>query len=103
MGAEVITFIAISGNSATSSIDSVTNALSIAIIGVEASGLIGTMIGFGWGAVPDTPETWTAQSDTSEDWTPVTDTSESWSPVSDTSEDWSEISDNSETWTQVPA
>jgi hypothetical protein len=83
MSPETISFIEISGVSGTGDVGSVTNALSIAIIGVEASGSVGTMIGFGWASQPDTAESWT--------------------PVSDTSEDWTEISDNSETWTQVPA
>jgi hypothetical protein len=80
---ETISFVAITGVGGTGSVGSVTNAVSIAIIGVEASSSVGTIIGYGWSVVADTAE--------------------SWSPVSDTSEDWTEISDNSETWTQVPA
>jgi hypothetical protein len=83
MSPETISFVAITGVDGTGAVDSVTNGISIEIIGVEASGSVGTMIGFGWGAIPDTAETWTAEADTPET--------------------WSEISDNSETWTQVPA
>jgi hypothetical protein len=83
MSPETISFVDITGVGGTGSVGSVTNAVSIAIIGVEASGSVGTIIGYGWSVVADTAE--------------------SWSPVSDTSEDWTEISDNSETWTQVPA
>jgi hypothetical protein len=80
---ETILFVAITGIDGTGLVGSVTNGISIEIIGVEASGSVGTMIGFGWGAIPDTAETWTAETDTPETWTA--------------------IADNSETWTQVPA
>jgi len=74
---------AVTGNHSTLSIGSVTNGISVEIIGNEITCSVGTMIGFGWSTIPDTAETWTAEADTAETWT--------------------EISDNSETWTQVPA
>ncbi len=55
---------AVTGNASTLSIGSVTNASSIGIIGNQIVCPVGTMIGFGWGTIPDTPETWTAESDT---------------------------------------
>jgi len=101
MPSEVITFQDITGISATGSVDSVTQSVSVALTGVDLSGIVGTIIGYGWGAVPDTPESWTAQSDNSETWTPVSDSSESWTPVSDTSENWSEIAENEITWQEA--
>jgi hypothetical protein len=103
MLAEVISFVPITGVESTLAIGDATVVISIAIIGNQITGSVGTLVGFGWGSIPDTPETWTAQSDTSESWTPVADTSETWTAQSDISESWSEIADNSETWTQVTA
>lgn len=82
MAAEVISFQDITGVSGTGSVGTVSNVISIEIMGNGATGAVGTILGFGWGAVPDTSETWT--------------------PVSDTSETWADISDNATTW-QVAA
>jgi hypothetical protein len=87
--------------SAISNVGSVTNSVSVAIIGVSASCSVGTILGYGWGVTPDTPETWSAQSDTPETWSAISDTSESWTPGSDTSETWTAISDNAETWQAI--
>ena len=82
MSAEVISFQAITGVSGTGSVGTVSNVISIEIMGNGATSAVGTIIGFGWGAIPNTSETWT--------------------PVSDTSETWTDISDNATTW-QVAA
>jgi hypothetical protein len=102
MSAEVISFQAITGVSGTGEVGSASNVIEVAIIGNEAVGSAGVMVGFGWGAVPDTSETWTPQSDTPETWDPVANTAKTWTPESDTAETWSEISDNSTSW-QVAA
>jgi hypothetical protein len=101
MGAEVISFQAITGVEGTGAVDSVGLTIEIAITGVQSICAVGTMIGFGWGAIPDTSETWTPEADTSESWAPVSDSSESWSPVADTSESWSDLADNSITWQEA--
>ena len=75
---EVFTFQAITGVGATGSVGSATKSISVAIIGVQTACSVGTLIGFGWGAVPDTSETWTPISDTSETWTVVADNSTTW-------------------------
>jgi hypothetical protein len=81
MPSEVITFQAITGISATGSVGSATNSVSIAIIGVQTACFAGTMVRFGWGQ--------------------ISDTSESWSPISDTSETWTVVADNSTTWQEA--
>ena len=86
---------------ATLNAGSVTNVISVAIIGVSATGSVGDVLGFGWGVTPDTPETWSGQSDTPETWSAISDTSESWTPGTDTSETWTAISDNAETWQAI--
>jgi hypothetical protein len=91
MPSEVISFQDITGVEGAGSVGSATNAVSIAIIGVQTNLLVGTMIGFGWGAVPDT----------SESWSQISDTSESWSQISDTSETWTVVADNSTTWQEA--
>jgi hypothetical protein len=101
MGAEVISFQAITGVEGTGAVGTASNVISIGIIGVQSICAVGIIIGYGWGAIPDTSETWTPEADTSESWTPVSDTSESWSPVSDTSESWSDLADNSVTWQEA--
>jgi hypothetical protein len=53
----------------------------VAISGVELTGSVGTLIGFGWGVIPES--------------------SESWTPVSDTSESWTDLADNSITWQEA--
>jgi len=78
MGAEVITFQAITGVNGTGAVDSVSNVISIGIIGVESIGAVGTMIGYGWGSIPNTSESWTSISDTSESWTDLSDNSITW-------------------------
>ena len=101
MGAEVISFQDITGVAGTGDVGTVTNAVSIEITGVESICAVGVMIGFGWGAIPDTSESWTPDSDTSASWTPVADSSESWTPVSDSSESWTDLEDNSITWQEA--
>jgi hypothetical protein len=81
MLAEVISFQAITGVEGTGVLGTATSAVSVAIIGVQTNSSVGTMIGFGWGAVPDT--------------------SDSWSPISDTSETWTVVADNSTTWQEA--
>jgi hypothetical protein len=81
MGAEVISFQDITGVDGTGAVDSVLAVIEVAIIGVESIGAVGSMIGYGWGAVPNT--------------------SESWTPISDTSESWTDLSDNSVTWQEA--
>jgi len=78
MLAEVISFQAITGVGGTGSAGTATSTVSIAIIGVQTACSVGTLIGFGWGAVPDTSETWSTISDTSETWTVVADNSTTW-------------------------
>jgi len=78
MGAEVISFQAITGVNGTGSVGSVSNVISIGIIGVESIGAVGTMIGYGWGSIPNTSESWTSISDTSESWTDLSDNSITW-------------------------
>jgi hypothetical protein len=97
----VISFQAITGVSGTGEVGSASNVITVAIIGNEAVGSVGVMVGFGWGSIPDTSETWTAQSDTPETWSPVSDTAETWTPESDTSETWTQIADNSTSWQQA--
>ena len=82
LSAEVISFQDITGVDGTGSVGTAASVISIEIIGNSATGAVGIVIGFGWGAIPDTSETWT--------------------PVSDTSETWTDISDNATTW-QVAA
>lgn len=79
--AEVISFQDITGVDGTGAVDSALAVIEVAIIGVESVGAVGIVIGFGWGAVPNT--------------------SESWTPISDTSENWSDLADNSITWQQA--
>jgi hypothetical protein len=81
MPSEVITFQAITGNTATAAVGSVVQSISIAITGNAATGAVGTIFGFGWGAIPDSAETYTAISDTAETWTTIGDNSETWTPV----------------------
>jgi hypothetical protein len=81
MGAEVISFQAITGVEGTGAVDSVGLTVEVAITGVESIGSVGTMIGYGWSVIPST--------------------SESWTPVSDTSESWTDLADNSLTWQEA--
>jgi hypothetical protein len=53
----------------------------VSISGVSASGSVGTILGFGWGATPDTSETWTGQSDTPETWSAISDNAETWTAI----------------------
>ena len=62
---------AVTGNDSTLSLGSVTNGISIEIIGNEITCSVGSIIWFAWIAIPDTPETWTAIADNSETWTQV--------------------------------
>jgi hypothetical protein len=55
--------------------------ISVDITGNTASGAVGIMFGFGWGAIPDTSETYTPIGDTTETWTAITDNSETWTPI----------------------
>jgi hypothetical protein len=73
--------VAVSGNTATLNAGSVTNTVSMAKIGVSATGSVGTILGYGWGVTPDTPETWSSQSDTPETWSAISDTSETWTAI----------------------
>ena len=101
VGAEVISFQAITGVNGTGSVGTASNVISIGIIGVESICAVGIMIGFGWGSIPNTSETWTPEADTSESWTPVANSTESWTSISDTSESWTDLSDNSITWQEA--
>jgi hypothetical protein len=78
MGAEVITFQAITGVNGTGSVGTASNVISIGIIGVESICAVGTMIGYGWGSIPNTSESWTSISDTSESWSDLADNSVTW-------------------------
>jgi len=71
MPSEVITFQAITGVEGTGSAGSVSNVITVEISGNSATGSVGIIFGFGWGAIPNAAETWTAIVDNSETWTPI--------------------------------
>ena len=79
----VLTLQDITGIEGTGEVGTISFSMSVVveISGVSLSGLTGTLIGFGWGVVPDS--------------------SESWTPVSDTSENWTDLADNSITWQEA--
>jgi hypothetical protein len=71
MASEVITFQAITGVAGTGAVDSAVGVISVGITGNAATGSVGIIFGFGWGAIPDSAETWTEIVDNSETWTPI--------------------------------
>ena len=79
--AEVISFQDITGVEGTGSVDSVVGVISVEISGNAAIGAVGTMFGFGWGAIPDAAETYTPISDSAESWTAIVDNSETWTSI----------------------
>jgi hypothetical protein len=99
--AEVISVQDITGVEGTGSVDSVGSVILIEISGNAATGAVGIIFGFGWGAIPDSAETYTAIGDTAETYTTISNTAETYTPISDSAENWSVIADNSETWTPV--
>jgi len=68
MIAEVISFQAITGVQGTGAVGTASNVTSIRIIGVQSICSVGTVIGFGWGVIPDTLENWTDLSDNPITW-----------------------------------
>lgn len=81
LSAEVISFQDITGVEGTEALGTAAATIEIVITGVGLICAVGTMIGYGWGAVPDS--------------------SESWTPVADTSETWTDLADNSITWQEA--
>jgi hypothetical protein len=51
------------------------------LTGNSATGSVGIIFGFGWGAIPDSAETYTPISDSAETWTAIVDNSETWTPI----------------------
>jgi hypothetical protein len=51
------------------------------LTGNSATGSVGIIFGFGWGAIPDSAETYTPISDSAETWTAIVDNSETWTSI----------------------
>jgi hypothetical protein len=68
LSAEVITFQDITGVQGTGAVGTASNVTSIGITGVQSICSVGTVIGFGWGVIPDTLENWTDLSDNPITW-----------------------------------